>query len=189
MDRARVANGQRGPVRRGVQAPPDASAPARRESFREHRVKIPAATSGHKIHCDAPFFMRASACRNCKTRRPAKLKRASEAKKGGSECTHSAPTALDGRRCIVVTGRALKVRVVPTGPAPGPSTPCHGDFRHLMLIRALAVNPRDLGKEGPVSGVCVERPDHPVVLCRPSRAGPLRMICAVTGAARWCASS
>ena len=154
MDRARVANGQRGPVRRGVQAPPDASAPARRESFREHRVKIPAATSGHKIHCDAPFFMRASACRNCKTRRPAKLKRASEAKKGGSECTHSAPTALDGRRCIVVTGRALKVRVVSTGPAPGPSTPCHGDFRHLMLIRALAVNPRDLGKEGPVSGVC-----------------------------------
>ena len=66
---------------------------------------------------------------------------------------YSAPTALDGRRCIVVTGRALKSRVVSTGPAPGPSTPPHGDFRHLMLIRALAVNPRDLGKEGPVSGV------------------------------------
>ena len=122
MDRARVANGQRGPARRGVQAPPDASAPARRESFREHKVKIPAATSGQEMHCDAPFFMRASACRNCKTRRPAKLKRASEAKKGGSECTHSAPTALDGRRCIVGTGRALKSRVVSTGPAPGPST-------------------------------------------------------------------
>ena len=30
----------------------------------------------------------ASACWNCKTRRPAKLKRASEDKKGGSDCTY-----------------------------------------------------------------------------------------------------
>ena len=118
MDRARVANGQRGPARRGVQAPPGASAPARRESFREHRVKIPAATSGQEMHCDAPFFMRASACRNCKTRRPAKLKRASEAKKGGSECTHSAPTALDGRRYIADTDFFCLFVAVFTAPRP-----------------------------------------------------------------------
>ena len=35
----------------------------------------------------------------------------------------------------------------------------------------------------------VERSEHLVVLCRPSRAGLFGIGCAVTGAARWCVSS